>query len=179
MPGTYTGTIPDSGNGLCATSTTSCSSPDTMTYTVFSCSNRTEVYEERQYQCRGQFVEAGLTYTLTKRLDLPVQECFVGVAGEEGSSHRVQEAGAHCRRGHLPALKGMLMQRVENECEVEKEEEVVIHTLPPSIPHQHPIYSREENEMRVLDIELVQHSGGQSYSALGGLILGLVLVALY
>jgi len=179
LPGTFTGTIPDSGNGLCATSTTSCTSPDTMTYTVFSCSNRTEVYEERQYQCRGQFVEDGLTYTLTKRLDLPVQECFVGVAGEEGSSHRVQEAGAHCRRGHLPALKGMLMQRVENECEVEKEE-VVIHTLPPSVPHQHPIYSREETEMRVLDIELVQHSGArQSHSALGGLIIGLVLVALY
>ena len=174
LPGTFTGTIPDSGNGLCATSTTSCTSPDTMTYTVFSCSNRTEVYEERQYQCRGQFVEAGLTYTLTKRLDLPLQECFVGVAGEEGASHRVMEAGSHCRRGHLPALKGMLMERVENECEV------VIHSLPPSIPRQHPIYSREEeNEMRVLDIEIIQQSAGQSYSARWGLIIGLVLVALY
>ena len=172
LPGTYTGTIPDSGNGLCATSTTSCTSPDTMTYTVFSCSNRTEVYEERQYQCRGQFVEDGLTYTLTKRLDLPLQECFVGVAGEEGASHRVMEAGSHCRRGHLPALKGMLMERVENECEV------VIHSLPPSIPRQHPIYSREEeNEMRVLDIEIIQQSAGQSYSACWGLIIGLVLVA--
>ena len=174
LPGTFTGTIPDSGNGLCATSTTSCTSPDTMTYTVFSCSNRTEVYEERQYQCRGQFVEAGLTYTLTKRLDLPLQECFVGVAGEEGASHRVMEAGSHCRRGHLPALKGMLMERVENECEV------VIHSLPPSIPRQHPIYSREEeNEMRVLDIEIIQQSAGQAYSARWGLIIGLVLVALY
>ena len=145
-----------------------------MTYTVFSCSNRTEVYEERQYQCRGQFVEAGLTYTLTKRLDLPLQECFVGVAGEEGASHRVMEAGSHCRRGHLPALKGMLMERVENECEV------VIHSLPPSIPRQHPIYSREEeNEMRVLDIEIIQQSAGQAYSARWGLIIGLVLVALY
>merc|ERR1712192_144330 len=95
-----------------------------------------------------------------------------------GSSHRVLEAGAHCRRGHLPALKGMLMQRVENECEKVEKEEVVIHTLPPSRPHHHPIYSREENEMRVLDIQIVQRSGAQSYSALGGLIIGLVLLAL-
>ena len=58
-------------------------------------------------------------------------------------------------------------------------EEVVIHNLPPRIPQQHPIYSREENEMRVLDIEIVQRSGAkQSYSMLGGLIFGLLLLAL-
>ena len=182
LPGTFTGTIPDSGNGLCATSTTSCTSPDTMTYTVFSCSNKTEVYEERQYQCRGQFTEDGLTYTLTKRLDLPLQECFVGVAGQEGASHRVLEAGAHCTRGHLPALKGMLMQRVENECqEVKEEEEVVIHNLPPRIHRHHPIYSRteEENEMRVLDIQIIQNSSARSYSSFSGLIIWLVLLTLY
>ena len=105
----------------------------------------------------------------------------MGVAGQEGASHRVLEAGAHCTRGHLPALKGMLMQRVENECqEVKEEEEVVIHNLPPRIHRHHPIYSRaeEENEMRVLDIQIIQNSSVRSFYSLSGLIMGLFLVFL-
>ena len=148
LPGTFTGVIPDSRDGLCATSSTSCSSPDTMTYQVFSCSNRSEVYEERTYQCRGQFTEGELTYTLTRRLDLPLQECFVGLTLGGGRRHRVMEAGAHCARGKAPAM-GMLMERVGEEgehCTGRVEEQVVL--LRGEHRPSHPLYhsGREEQE---------------------------------
>ena len=194
LPGTFTGVIPDSRDGLCATSSTSCSSPDTMTYQVFSCSNRSEVYEERTYQCRGQFTEGGLTYTLTRRLDLPLQECFVGLTDGGGRSHRVMEAGAHCSRGKAPSM-GMLMERMGEEgehCTAQMEEQVVL--LRGEHRPSHPLYhsgrgeqgeqeeEREVEVIRVLDIQLEEgghslphHSGTERLAV--SLLLTLLLVA--
>ena len=96
LTGSFTGVIPDA-EGLCARSSTSCSRPDLMEYQVYNCENTTEVYEDRLYQCYGQFPDGGLVYTLTKRLDIPIQECFVGTT--VGPAHYIMEAGAHCQRG--------------------------------------------------------------------------------
>jgi hypothetical protein len=108
LSGSFTGVVPDA-EGLCARSSTSCSRPDLMEYQVYSCENTTEVYEDRLYQCFGQFQDGGLVYTLTKRLDIPMQECFVGTT--VGPAHYIMEAGAHCQRGKQPAEHGMVMTK--------------------------------------------------------------------
>ena len=111
MPGEWRGTIPD-GEGLCARSVTSCAEPSVMRYQVYSCADTAEVYEEREYECYGQYAHGGQVYTLTKRRDLlHQQECFVGVTSASGE-HRVLEAGAHCERGLQPRLYGMVMEPV-------------------------------------------------------------------
>ena len=108
LSGNFQGVIPDA-EGLCARSRTSCQRPDQMEYQVYNCENTTEVYEDRLYQCYGQFEDTvdGLTYTLTQRLDLPHQECFVGTS--DSVQHFVMEAGAHCARGKAPKEYGMVM----------------------------------------------------------------------
>jgi hypothetical protein len=108
LSGSFTGVVPDA-EGLCTRSSTSCSRPDLMEYQVYSCENTTEVYEDRLYQCYGQFQDGGLVYTLTKRLDIPIQECFVGTTA--GPAHYIMEAGAHCQRGKQPAEHGMVMTK--------------------------------------------------------------------
>jgi hypothetical protein len=80
-----------------------------MEYQVYSCENTTEVYEDRLYQCFGQFEDEGLTYTFTRRMDMPLQECFVGTT--VGPAHYIMEAGAHCQRGKQPAEHGMVMTK--------------------------------------------------------------------
>ena len=111
MTGEWQGEIPD-GEGLCARSVTHCDRPHQMKYQVYNCAAPSEVYEDRVYECYGQYSHGGLVYTLTKRLDLQErQECFVGVT-TAGGQHRVMEAGEHCDRGLQPHLYGMIMEPV-------------------------------------------------------------------
>jgi len=126
LSGSFTGVVPDA-EGLCARSSTSCSRPDLMEYQVYSCENVTEVYEDRLYQCFGQFEDEGLTYTFTRRLDIPIQECFVGTTN--GPAHYVMEAGAHCQRGKEPSEHGMVMTKEGDPiCDiVESDVEVASH----------------------------------------------------
>ena len=41
------------------------------TVQVYNCENTTEVYEDRSYECFGNFSDSGLVYTVVRRLDLP------------------------------------------------------------------------------------------------------------
>ena len=120
MPGEWRGEIPD-GEGLCARSVTKCGAPHMMQYQVYNCAEPSEVYEDRLYECYGQYSHGGQVYTLTKRLDLQErQECFVGVTTASGQ-HRVMEAGAHCDRGMQPHLYGMIMEPVRQlQCSQEE-----------------------------------------------------------
>ena len=129
LSGTFHGVIPDA-EGLCARSSTSCSRPDQMAYQVYNCENSTEVYEDRLYQCYGQFEEGNLVYTYTQRLDLPRQECFVGTT-MDSVEHYVMEAGAHCKRGKQPYLNGMVMLK---ETDLICNEEAVTSTVRPVSP---------------------------------------------
>merc|ERR1740129_1021621 len=91
-----------------------------MKYQVYSCAAPSEVYEDRLYECYGQYSHGGQVYTLTKRLDLQRQECFVGVTTASGQ-HRVMEAGEHCDRGLQPHLYGMVMEPVRKlQCSQEE-----------------------------------------------------------
>ena len=124
LSGEWQGVIPDA-EGLCARSVTSCDRPDQMKYQVYNCNNQMEVYEDRLYQCYGQFHHQELVYTLTKRMDLPKQECFVGVPTHDGK-HKIMEAGEHCQRGKQPHLYGMDMEMVrapQLECGMEETED--------------------------------------------------------
>ena len=109
LVGEYTGVLPDA-EGLCAKSYTDCNNPEVMFYTVFNCQNQSEVYEEREYRCFGQWEEQGLVYTYTERRDLPGNECFVGVTVDE-DRNVVTEAGQNCERGHQPEKYGMTLHR--------------------------------------------------------------------
>ena len=111
LVGEYTGIIPDA-EGLCAKSYADCNNPEVMFYTVFNCNNATEIYEEREYRCFGQWSEpeTGLVYTYTERRDILGQECFVGVDIDQDKSI-VTEAGSNCERGHQPRKYGMTLQR--------------------------------------------------------------------
>merc|ERR1712106_734504 len=71
MLGEWQGVIPDA-EGLCARSVTSCARPDQMQYQVYNCNNQQVVY------------------TLTKRIDLHKQECFVGIPSNDGK-HKIME----------------------------------------------------------------------------------------
>ncbi|XP_059091334.1 uncharacterized protein LOC131886899 [Tigriopus californicus] len=76
--GEYTGVIPDT-DGLCAKLYSDCNNPEIMFYTIFNCFNRSEVFEEREYRCLGEWREDGLIYTYTERRDMIGYECFVGL----------------------------------------------------------------------------------------------------
>ena len=108
--GEYTGVIPDT-EGLCAKLYSDCNNPEIMFYTIFNCFNRTEVFEEREYQCLGQWEEDGVIYTYTERRDMDGYECFVGVERKKGEIF-LQEAGNNCERGQEPIRYGMRMSRV-------------------------------------------------------------------
>ena len=82
-----------------------------MFYTIFNCFNRSEVFEEREYQCLGQWEEDGVIYTYTERRDMDGYECFVGVERKKGEIF-LQEAGNNCERGQEPLRYGMRMSRV-------------------------------------------------------------------
>ena len=109
LVGEYSGTLPDA-EGLCAKSYADCNNPEVMFYTVFNCNNQSEVYEEREYRCFGQWQEDGLVYTYTERRDIPGNECFVGVTIDD-DRNIVTEAGQNCERGHQPEKYGMTLHR--------------------------------------------------------------------
>ena len=119
LVGEYTGILPDA-EGLCARSYADCNNPEVMFYTVFNCANASEVYEEREYRCFGQWTEpsTGLVYTYTERRDIPGKECFVGITMDEDEKHMVTEAGANCERGHQPQKYGMTLMR-QSKCQAD------------------------------------------------------------
>jgi hypothetical protein len=124
LVGEYTGVLPDA-EGLCAKSYADCNNPEIMFYTVFNCHNQSEVYEEREYRCFGQWEEAGLVYTYTRRRDVPGSECFVGVTLDD-ERNVVTEAGENCERGHQPTKYGMTLRR-EGRCPHEMRHQHVPH----------------------------------------------------
>jgi len=115
--GEYTGVIPET-EGLCAKLYSDCNNPEIMFYTIFNCFNRTEIFEEREYQCLGQWEEDGVIYTYTERRDMEGHECFVGVTTSKGEIF-LQEAGNNCERGQEPR-NGMRLNRVA-ECYYHKQ----------------------------------------------------------
>ncbi len=108
--GEYTGVIPDT-DGLCAKLYSDCNNPEIMFYTIFNCFNRSEVYEEREYRCLGQWREDGMIYTYTERRDTIGYECFVGLFTAKGDIF-LREAGNNCERGQEPLKYGMRMTQV-------------------------------------------------------------------
>ena len=115
LVGEYSGILPDA-DGLCARSYADCNNPEVMFYTVFNCANASEVYEEREYRCFGQWKDSeGLVYTYTERRDIPGKECFVGITMDGDERHMVTEAGANCERGHQPQKYGMTLRR-QSKC---------------------------------------------------------------
>ena len=82
-----------------------------MFYSIFNCFNRSEVFEEREYRCLGQWREEGLIYTYTERRDMIGYECFVGVLTAKGDIYLL-EAGQNCERGHEPMKSGMRLTQV-------------------------------------------------------------------
>merc|ERR1711944_350272 len=74
----YNGILPDAPE-FCSKMSSDCNNPNIMYYSVSSCSESSQIYDDREYQCFGQWEEDGLLYTFTKRRDIPnVYECFVG-----------------------------------------------------------------------------------------------------
>ncbi|KAK4312400.1 hypothetical protein Pmani_016172 [Petrolisthes manimaculis] len=105
VAGEYTGVIPDAPV-LCAKLYSDCNNPEIMFYTVFSCYNRSEVIEEREYRCLGQWSETGVTYTYTERRDQTGYECFAGVMVDDDELY-IMEAGSDCQRGLQALSYGM------------------------------------------------------------------------
>ena len=134
LAGEFTGVLPDA-EGLCARSYADCNNPEVMFYTVFNCHNASEVYEEREYLCYGQWQEpeTGLVYTYTERRDIPGKECFVGVTLDD-DHNIVTEAGANCERGHQPQKYGMTLRRVGtcSSNSMQTEEQTTTSTSKPS-----------------------------------------------
>jgi hypothetical protein len=130
--GEYTGVIPDT-EGLCAKLYSDCNNPEIMFYTIFNCFNRTEVFEEREYQCLGQWEEDGVIYTYTERRDMEGHECFTTKKGEIF----LQEAGNNCERGQEPLRYGMRMSRVA-ECYYHKQYNPKLNWKLPSSTHKTP-----------------------------------------
>jgi len=114
LVGEFSGALPDA-EGLCARSVTSCGRSDRMNYQVYNCENTTEVFEDRSYHCYGGFEEAGLVYTVVKRLDLPYRECFVGVTLDSGIL-KITEAGTSCGRNKQPGTSGMFLSYRSDQC---------------------------------------------------------------
>ncbi|XP_037775424.1 uncharacterized protein LOC119572394 [Penaeus monodon] len=128
ITGEYTGVIPDAKE-LCARLASDCRDPQHMFYTVSSCFNSTEVYEERDYRCLGQWSEGGVMYTFTHRRDVNIYECFAGVVVSSNEIFII-EAGTSCQRGLQPLAYGMKLVRQATCSEIEARES----TPPPHPP---------------------------------------------
>ncbi|XP_063596545.1 uncharacterized protein LOC134773284 [Penaeus indicus] len=128
ITGEYTGVIPDAKE-LCARLASDCRDPQHMFYTVSSCFNSTEVYEERDYRCLGQWSEGGVMYTFTHRRDVNIYECFAGVVVSSNEIYII-EAGTSCQRGLQPLAYGMKLVRQATCSEIEARES----TPPPPPP---------------------------------------------
>ncbi|KAK7056583.1 hypothetical protein SK128_000486, partial [Halocaridina rubra] len=133
ITGEYTGVIPDAKE-LCARLYSDCHDPQHMYYTVSSCFNASEVYEEREYRCLGQWSEGGVMYTFTHRHDVNIYECFAGVVV---NSHEIFiiEAGTSCQRGLQPLADGMKLVRQATCSEIEAKQPT---TPPPTDPSSRP-----------------------------------------
>ncbi|XP_054257219.1 uncharacterized protein LOC128999177 [Macrosteles quadrilineatus] len=107
VTGDYTGFITND-SGLCARMASDQLHPEIMYFTVSDCEQQ-EVYEEREYQCLGQWEEDGVTYTYTQRRDFGSYECFVGSILSNNEIY-IKEAGEHCGRGIDPLRTGMKLQ---------------------------------------------------------------------
>lgn len=103
ITGEYTGLIPDN-SGLCAKLSSDCKSKEIMYYTMSECES--DIYEERDYRCLGQWEENGLMYTYTQRRDIGTYECFVGSIISETEIY-IKEAGEDCARSVNPHNRGM------------------------------------------------------------------------
>ena len=72
---------------------------------------------DREYQCLGQWEEAGLLYTYTKRRDIEDSfECFIGAADQKNNIYLI-EGGINCRRGLDVISFGMKLNK-KNSCPV-------------------------------------------------------------
>ncbi|XP_066938432.1 uncharacterized protein [Macrobrachium rosenbergii] len=112
--GNYVGVLPDA-SGICAQLYSDCSNPQIMFYTVSDCSNFSAIYEQREYQCLGQWEEEGRIYALTYRRDIRTYECFVGIIRSNGVVF-IKEAGTECSRGVQPEVLGMKLHRKGDSC---------------------------------------------------------------
>ena len=101
-----------------------------MFYTIFNCFNRSEVYEEREYRCLGQWREDGLIYTYTERRDMIGYECFVGLVTAKGDLF-IREAGNNCERGQEPLKYGMRLAQV-SKCFMN--------------PHNNPLWQHQQQQ---------------------------------
>ncbi|CAD7085507.1 unnamed protein product [Hermetia illucens] len=104
VSGEFRGVIPDATT-LCAKLSSECTSEDIMYHEVSACEYG-EVYEERKYQCLGQWTENDVVYAYTKRLDVGTYECFVGAMTPENKIF-LKEAGENCQRNVNPYRFGM------------------------------------------------------------------------
>jgi len=158
LVGEYTGVIPDA-ESLCAKSYADCNNPEVMFYTVFNCNNASEVYEEREYRCYGQWKEpeTGLVYTYTERRDIKGHECFVGVDIDSDRSI-VTEAGANCERGHQPRKYGMTLERQSKCPSTEKTEWSEKRPVSPRMENVHKVVSTDLSELeeRYYEREMMQ-----------------------
>lgn len=109
--GNYAGELPDA-KGICSQLYSDCDAPEIMYYTVSECRNNTAIYEQREYQCLGQWEEEGRLYAFTYRRDVKTYECFVGVIKPSGVVF-IKEAGPVCSRGVQPEVLGMKLHRKE------------------------------------------------------------------
>ncbi|XP_043225565.1 uncharacterized protein LOC122383321 [Amphibalanus amphitrite] len=136
VAGEYEGVIPETGDQLCAKLYSDCNNPDIMFYTVISCENASDIYEEREYRCLGTWHEGDVMYTYTQRRDVLSYECFAGRVMADGRVF-IGEAGTDdsCRRRIDPTRTGMLINRIDT-CNSD------INTLIPTTPPPPPPPSR-------------------------------------
>ncbi|KAL7295565.1 hypothetical protein TKK_0011205 [Trichogramma kaykai] len=108
ITGEYTGRITDVP-GMCAELSSNCHTRQLMYYKVYDCESG-ELYEERTYECLGQWLENGLTYSYTMRQDTQTNECFVGAIVNDEEIY-IKEAGDFCARTIDPRTEGMRLYR--------------------------------------------------------------------
>jgi len=161
LEGEFTGKLPDA-EGLCTRSVTSCDKPDHMRYMVYNCNNEQEIYEDRLYQCYGQFQEDGLVYTFTKRIDLPGHECFVGWT-LDNVQHLVTEAGTHCERGKDPQAYGMLLVKQSDSQRCHNKNPLINRPVSPRLvtstvkPEKNTLQSHSESDGKHQSGENISH----------------------
>ena len=140
------------------------------------------MYEDRLYECYGQYSHGGQVYTLTKRLDLKErQECFVGVTTEAGQ-HRIMEAGQHCERGKQPWLYGMVMEPVRPlKCSAIYEEnvsEVDVRLLHPKLTLKTDVLVETFEDNNSIETSVRRVSNQDPYTSRSSSTLPLTVISL-
>ena len=72
--------------------------------------SKTFKFSDREYQCLGQWEEGDTLFTVTRRHDVNVVECFVGVADDKKGLF-LMESGTNCRRGLSVSQYGMQLTK--------------------------------------------------------------------